>query len=493
MLLIASPGLCTGEPDIPPALRTAILANYPLDLLCAQESERQHGAEIPPIEEHFASGWIQVLMAPGFLDGLAIAIVTYSWRPPLDPDTDILVFREQAEQWHRLDPIGHPGALLSGADPGLDLQLQDVDADDVPEIVIKYHTVYGRISGDSGCIGVWKVTESGLQALTSVRTLELPAAYRESADNSIAFPQGKPPECEGSVTRVLSDSSVWWSSTGSWFRDLDGDGKLELILGPDKMEDPDPDPAEYPPMIDATGYRIYALRNGVYSKVAETAVVAGWALPLEPEVAAAIRPGALPQEELLLAGEQIDRSDDTKGPSAHPAEQGTLTLYCIAPDGYDPRKVDWSSLVIAGSDPAIRPVDEGVDHPAPYDVTVTPQGWLPSAHAHQLLYLEMTRQTRPDDFSMADDDPVIIMGPGARLHFTSPYRVLRFDRSEVLAWLAGRWRDGKARHELKSCFTKDGREWCYTPIGLPFEVRLNTSVGPYPIVAHGTAMLWVRN
>ena len=285
----------------------------------------------------------------------------------------------------------------------------------------------------------------------------------------------------------------WGGDTGTWLEDLDGDGKLELILGPDQAVEPDPDPMGAPGPVDITGYRIYALQNGVYRKVGETKVVDGWAVPLDPEVVAAINPAAVPQEGLLLGGVQVPQAQGGKQLFGKSAREQRLTLYCIPPDGYDPEKVDWSSLVITGSNPPIHALDAGVDKPAPYDERVVPKGWVATAQAHQLLYLQMTRKTHPDDFSMTDDDPVLMMGPGGRLHFTCPYRVLRFDRETVLSWLAAQWRAGKGDHDMKSCFTKDGRELCYTPIGLPFTVRLHVSVGPYPVVAHGAAMLWVRN
>ncbi len=494
LLIVPAAGswLSAGEQDIPPALRTAILASYPADLFCWEESERQNGHEIPPIDEHFARGWIQVLLRGGPQFGGQIAVVTYLPASSADPDADVLVFRENGDNWTRVQILGHPEALIGAGSRGQDIAFEDVDGDGTAEIVMRYHRPFTTMPGDPGDIVVWKIDAEGLRPLTGVTVNAVSASYRVSDGYADPFPESEPAQCSGRVTTIFPDESTWSSCTGIWLKDLDGDGKLELILGPDQDRLPDPDlpPGEGAEFWqDVTGTRVYALRDGVYRKVGETQV---WQ-QLEPEVAAALNPASIPQEELLLAGERVQGAGSGKVTRAQDVRAGTVTLYCIAPDGYDPKAVVWSSLKVTGSDPAIRPVDGGVDHPAPYDALVTPKGWLPTVHAQQLVYLEMARETRPDDFSMTDDDPVIMMGPGGRLHFSSPYRILRLDRQAVLGWLAERWRAGRADHELKSCFTKDGREQCYTPIWLPFSVRLNVSLGPYPIVAHGVAPLWVRN
>ncbi len=251
VLFVIAPVTAAADETIPPRLRQLILENYPPDILCEQEADRQQGEVVPPLDEHFDRGWIHVRIADLSPKGPTIAMVLYNYclRCELHGGT-LVIFLQDGEGWTRFDPVGVPGGYVTAnandvSEP--EISLVDVDGDGTKEIV--------------DLPDIWKVTPVGLKALTPVEAFPLEVGMGPY------YPQGEPEECHREVMFVQGEMG-WGSDTGMWFRDLDGDGVMELILGPDKMEDPDPDPAEYPPMIDATGYRIYALRNGVYSKVA---------------------------------------------------------------------------------------------------------------------------------------------------------------------------------------------------------------------------------
>lgn len=500
VLLFLISGSIAVTAEIPTELHDLILENYPVHLLCEEEANRQQGDLIPPLEEHFKNGWINLRFFRIADEGPDFAGVLYSYDDHFSDDDplidwrargNLLIFEQRDGHWIRLDPVGHPGAIMLTDDW---FDLIDVDGDGVKEI----------FTGD-----LWKVVPEGLWPMISSVFSEFKAG-----DLANDFPLGMPEWCNTVYPVDLGPDpdSPWLGTTGAGFKDLDGDGVMELVALPEQERLPDPDPTCPPDTCapywqDVTGTWILKLVDGVYQLVGETPVGVG----LRSQMAAAMAPASIPQEMMLA---HLDRSTaDTKerepgipelatasklspvkaqktASDRSTAQVAKITLYVGPPQGYSLDQVDWSTLKVAGG--ALAPDEDEGTHIAP-NTAEFPEAWVRWPQSGQVMYLEDLKESDPGNFSCGDEDPIVFLAPGGRLHFSSAYRILRFDASEVLTWLATQWKAGRMDSEGKSCFSMNDRDICYTPIGLPFEVRLTTGIGPFSITAHGVAMLWVRN
>ncbi len=447
------------------------MAHYPTDLLC-DIALGQHGVDpAVPITDDVQQGWLAARIGRFTPAGNDYAIVSYTRRsisggppPHVGPLAELKIFTLDGTDW-RLAPIAGAsdydaiGGSLGGAvNLDKDIVFTDVDGDGVNELVIYGHTPT-KYRGAGEAVIVLALRNGVLTPLTAIT---IAPGY--------ALP-GKPAPCQ-SITPEIGPADAFTSDTGVGFVDVDGDGINELLIYPNLGGDRPEGDMQHGRYYDVptTGTRVYKLVNGVYTFQYETPIGTSGM----PPIGAAMKPASVSVDELQgVAGGEGGGADDA------------VALYVMPPQGVTLDAVDWPSLRTADFKIAAT-ADRGVS-PAPHS---TSEGMMPfpSAFGGQVVLLEELADTDQGQFRQSEKDPVVYLGLKGRLHFTTPYREVRFSKKALFGWASQQWQKGAGDQSLKGCLPEGDHQRCFTPLHIPVKANLTGNRG----FAMGEAILWIE-
>lgn len=479
LLLIAMGITVAGADNIPPALASTALDQYPQSLRCQIAYATSRGLPLDvdpavPITEDIQRGWLQAKIGTLSASGQQVAVVVYKrygFNSVFDHHEFVRIFVLDGTQWvspplegktpwviesdavYVVDPSRNPDARPRP--PGV--VFSDVDGDGVKEILL-----YGFTPGNFRkweSIIVLALRNGALVALTGLDVAMEPGS-----------PRG-PAECRAAeATFAPRDQFV--SENGAGFIDMDSDGINELLIYPKLGGDRPEGDMQHGRYYDVptTGTRVYKLVNGVYTFQYETPVGTSGM----PPIGAAMKPAWVTVDELQSAAGGGGGGKDE-----------AISLYLMPPEKLALDAVGWASLRI-GDFKIAATADRGVSL-APHSATEqTP--WLPMGFGGQPMLLEELAGNDQGQFQQSDNDPVVYIGLKGRLHMTTAYRQQQFSKKALFAWAWQQWQAGAGDQTLKGCMPQGNHQRCFTPLHIPVKVNLTSSHG----FAMGEAMLWVE-